>query len=106
MKYFRPDSDNEYDSLKRENAEYQMLWASVLLQAVRDFDSRYLGEREQALNYVYSKKDHVGSFSWVCDALGLETDRIRQMCVTRDGRKRLIGNNVGNRRTNHDDHQN
>lgn len=98
MRHYTPDNDNEYNPLKGEHVEYQLLWAGVLLQAVRDFESRHSSERDKALNYVYSHDKHIGSFTWICDELGLESDQIRQMCVTRHGRKQLIGNNIGSRK--------
>lgn len=98
MKYYTVDIDYEQNPLNAEHSEYRVLWASVLLQAVRDMDSRYLGEREQALNYLYSRRTDIGSFNWVCDALDLDRDHIQQMAVTRSGRSKLIGNNVGNRK--------
>ena len=98
MRHYTPDNDNEYNPLRGEHVEYQLLWASVILQAVRDLEGRDSRDRNRALNYVYSHDKHISSFTWICDELGLESDQIRQLCVTRAGRKQLIGNNMGSRK--------
>ena len=75
------------------------LWASVIVQAIKDMDSRILCDGRVAKNWMYAARhNNVGSFEWICEMLGLDADRIRTICLTRDGRKRLKNNNEGNRR--------
>lgn len=103
MHYSEPDF--EEDKLARENAAYRGLWASVLLQAIRDMDSAEKEERRPALHYLYDNSEDPGSFNWVCTMLDLDTERIRSMTLSRDGRRKLVGRNIGNtkpRTTNHD----
>lgn len=91
-----PEYDN--DQILREQAEYRALWASVILQAVRDMDGSSLTERRIALNYINDTRTGPGSFEWICAMLDLDTNRIRTMTLSRDGRRRLVGANQGNRK--------
>ncbi|MEO5340384.1 MAG: hypothetical protein H7837_07705 [Magnetococcus sp. MYC-9] len=51
------------------------LWASVIQQALADLDNpRY---RREAEGWLESDSLEPGSFLFICDALGLEPDRIR-----------------------------
>lgn len=72
---------------------YARLWAGVVSQAIADMDSRYLSERAAAKRWVYSGESRPGSFLWVCDHLDLDPNKLQTMCMTRDGRKKLIRKN-------------
>lgn len=76
------------------------LWASVMATAVADLDARLLSLRRAAQKWMYQdRSDQPGSFLWICDALELDPDLLRQHCLTRAGRKKLRSRNVGNRYT-------
>lgn len=82
-----------------DDAAIRALWSSVIVQAIKDMDSRLLGDCRVAKNWLYSdSRIDTGSFTWICQMLDLDADRIRTICLTRDGRKRLKNNNEGNRR--------
>lgn len=82
-----------------DDAAIRALWSSVIVQAIKDMDSRLLGDCRVAKNWMYSEVGHTpGTFDWICQMLDLDADRIRTICLTRDGRKRLKNNNEGNRR--------
>lgn len=98
-----PEYDN--DEILRANGDYRALWASVILQAVRDIDGSSLVERRIALNYINDTRTGPGSFEWICAMLDLDTDRIRTMTLSREGRRRLVGGNQGNRKPRTTDHE-
>lgn len=98
MHAYTPEPNYEEDRLVRANANYRGLWASVLLQAIRDVDSSERCDREPALTYINDSSAETGSFLWVCEMLDLDPDRIRMMSISREGRRQLLGRNVGNTR--------
>lgn len=102
MHYSEPDF--EEDKLVRSNANYRGLWASVLLQAIRDIDSNEENERQPAITYINSNSQCSGSFEWVCEMLDLDTERIRMMALSRAGRRQLLGRNIGNTKPRTTDH--
>ena len=68
------------------------LWASVLIQAIKDLDS--FTDRKLAYDYIFMEPDRgVGCFVWVCGVLGLEPDAIRTVVMTREGRARIKDKN-------------
>jgi len=83
----------------RDDAAIRALWSSVIVQAIKDMDSRILCDIRVAKNWMYTdNRIGIGSFDWICQMLDLDADRIRTICLTREGRKRLKNNNEGNRR--------
>lgn len=61
------------------------LWAKVLLEAYEDLKTqrkiktlRTFNDRQEIQNWIMSNKIEIGSFLWICQALGLNTNRIRQ----------------------------
>lgn len=92
---YQTQHDFEEDKILRANTSYRALWASVLLQAIRDVDNKE--ERYEALDYLHSFSEKERSFNWICDMLDLDTERIRTLTLTHTGRRKLLGGNVGNR---------
>lgn len=94
----------------RSLESYRSLWASVLMQAMKDLvresapkessGARKSNEtqRERAAAWFFRPSDpaDVGSFSWICEALGLNPEIIRKQAMVRmrqGGRQRfgLVG---------------
>jgi hypothetical protein len=46
---------------------------------------------DDARRFVFSSDRRPLGFDWLCDHLGLDADKIRKMCMTRTGRRRLRG---------------
>lgn len=70
------------------------LWASVMIQAIKDLDGKYSTDRKLAYHYVFLEPDGgAGSFLWVCGVLGLEPDAVRAAVMTREGRARIKDKN-------------
>ena len=70
------------------------LWSAVLIQAIRDLDSKYASERYLAKQYVFSDPDRgPGSFGWVCYMLDLDPDAMRTIVMSKDGRSRIKDKN-------------
>jgi hypothetical protein len=70
------------------------LWASVLVQAIKDLDGKYSTDRKLAYHYIFLEPDRgAGSFLWVCGVLGLEPDALRTIVMTRAGRARIKDKN-------------
>lgn len=68
------------------------LWASVLIQAIKDLDS-YM-DRKLAYDYIFVEPDRgVGCFIWVCNVLGLDPEAVRTVVMTREGRARIKDKN-------------
>lgn len=73
-----------------EGRQCRALWASVLLQAIKDMD--IASEAEAARFWMYRDPSNgVGSFSWICSILDLDEARLSLFCTTRAGRWRLLG---------------
>lgn len=68
----------------------ERLWAEVMLQAIKDLGSRVPLIRHRAKYWIARKKnDGIGSFVWICDALGIEPDSARyNIFKTRGGGKK------------------
>ena len=92
------------------------LWAAVILQAVADVDlntptvtpgsrgkkQEFINEefnsiRTDAINWLTEDASYVGSFRWICDSLGLDFYRLQNMALTKEGRKKLRGNDKRNK---------
>lgn len=73
-------------------ASYTALWAAVLVQSVRDMDSSEGKGLEElrAKRYIFDDRKGVGSFWWICEMLDLDYNRLQVMCLSREGRKRLL----------------
>lgn len=80
-----------------DNYPYRSLWAAVISQAVADMNSHRQTDSHYARTWVYSSKDAPGSFRWVCEMLDLDAGKLQTLCMTREGRKRLLTRNDGNR---------
>lgn len=63
------------------------LWAAVVYQAVKDIDCSTKGA---AADWMFSKSTRVGSMRWICDMLDLDYGKLTTMCLTRDGRSRIL----------------
>lgn len=72
-------------------ANYRSVWASVVLQAIADMDNALEGPA--ARHYILSdSSDGVGSLDWCCSNLDLDSNLLRVMCSTREGRKSILSN--------------
>lgn len=70
----------------------RQLWASVISQAICEIDLRSdKALRAEAVRWINSNSTHERSFVWICQMLDLDHQRIRMMCLTRQGRKQLTG---------------
>jgi hypothetical protein len=73
-----------------EFSGYRGLWASVLLQAIKDLD--ILKEADAAKWWMYKSEDvGVGSYHWICNMLDIDEFRLALTCTTREGRWRILG---------------
>lgn len=61
-----------------EKKPYMRLWLAVLLNACRDADSRDYNTAQPAIEWACSQSREIGSFMWICAALGLRDYRIRR----------------------------
>jgi len=68
------------------------LWCAVIIEAIRDLGDRHLSTREAAKRWILSDAMGVGSFGWICSNLDLDETKIRNMSLTRHGRKLLLKN--------------
>jgi hypothetical protein len=92
-----PDFNFDNDHINSSYGHYRALWASVLLQAIRDLDSSDTSEKHKAREYVWTdQRCNEGSFDWICTMLDLDRERLRTLAMTRDGRIRIGGKNQGN----------
>lgn len=76
-------------SLDKINTEAcRSLWASVLIQAVLDLNRH--SYRASAHKWIWSESTEPHSLRWICDTLDIDADRVQLLCLTREGRKRII----------------
>lgn len=68
------------------------LWCAVIIEAIRDLGDRNLSTREAAKRWILSDVMDIGSFAWICSHLDLAETKIRNMSLTRHGRKLLLKN--------------
>jgi hypothetical protein len=74
---------------------YKRLWASVLIQAIKDIDTREGGAqaiktRYEAKRWFFQKGNEEFSPSWICDILDLDINRLLNKCCTQEGRENLL----------------
>jgi hypothetical protein len=60
----------------------QMLWISVLTQALQDLSGPDLLAKP-ARAWLASRSTSLGSLIWICDQLGLDSDAVRQNALRR-----------------------
>jgi hypothetical protein len=60
----------------------QMLWMSVLTQALQDLSGPDLLAKP-ARAWLSSRNTSLGSLIWICDQLGLDSDAVRQNALRR-----------------------
>ena len=70
------------------------LWAAVLYQAVKDIDSNTKGA---ASHWMWSRRSDPGSMRWICDMLDLDYNKLTHLCMTRDGRSKILRRSDGKR---------
>jgi len=75
-----------------DDEPYRRIWASVLYLAIRDCNRG--GYQRVAMNWIYSSNTHVGSLRWICDMLDLDFNAVQQMCMTREGRSKILESNA------------
>jgi hypothetical protein len=75
------------------------LWTAVLIQAAVDLSGKDAGKglspiiKSSAKRWFLSPADHIGSFVWVCEILGLDPARTRKAAIAsqgKDGFKRIL----------------
>ncbi len=88
---------SQVDFTKNEDDEpYRRIWASVLYLAIRDCNRG--GHRRAAMHWIYSHHSGVGSLRWICDMLDLDYVAVQNICMTREGRTKILKRNA---RLNH-----
>ncbi len=73
----------------------QGLWLAVIVQAVEDLHGHCSPTESlrsrlsiySAREWVQSSDGEIGSLVWICDALGLEVERVRGLAVRREERE-------------------
>lgn len=60
----------------------QMLWMSVLTQALQDLSGPDLLAKPARI-WLSSRNTSLGSLIWICDQLGLDSDAVRQRVLRR-----------------------
>jgi DNA-binding transcriptional regulator YiaG len=75
-----------WTSLEETAPEFD-LWIAVLEQAIKDLKGDVCGSyagfntirnrKAQAVSWFYSKQDGVGSFKWLCDQFGANSQELR-----------------------------
>ena len=83
----------KYDSREQRRAriegeQYRKLWVSVLLMAVRDMNT---GRAREARYWLFSNRRDIGSARWICDVLDIDLHSLQFCCMTREGRKKILG---------------
>jgi hypothetical protein len=68
------------------------LWCAVIIEAIRDLGDKHLSIRAAAKHWILSDVMEIGSFAWICSHLDLDETKIRNMSLTRHGRKLLLKN--------------
>ncbi len=79
-----------------DDEPYRALWSSVLYLAIRDCNRK--GNARAALHWIYAPHDEVGSLRWICDMLDLDYQKLQNICMTREGRSKILKSNM---RLNH-----
>lgn len=69
---------------------YTALWASVMVQGIMDMDSHVNSDRDSARRWYWEDAGEIGSFSWICEMLDLNFERLQFACMSREGRANLL----------------
>jgi hypothetical protein len=72
----------------KDDSPYRKLWAAVLKTAIAEMEHRE--GRGAAAHWIFSQKCDVGSMIWICDALDLDHRKLQTMCMSREGRRRIL----------------
>ena len=72
-----------------DDTAYRRLWAAVLWQSIKDADNQE--GRGASFDWIFSNREDVGSMRWICDMLDFDYSKLQAMCMSRDGRKKLLG---------------
>lgn len=73
-----------------EYGGYRALWAAILIQAVKDIDSEL--EAKEAKWWVFdSYREDIGSINWICSMLDIDVGKIQTLCLTQEGRWKILG---------------
>lgn len=66
---------------KLEEEACRRLWAAVLKQAIEDAQNHKVADivKDEAMGWIRSENQNVGSFEWICSTLDLEPDLLRMM---------------------------
>ena len=72
---------------------FRAVWAAVITTAIKDMD--YNGPlreaiRQHARNWLFSNESTPQSFLWICEMLDLDGGRIQTLCLTREGRAKIV----------------
>ena len=70
------------------DAPYRRLWAAVVHQAVKDLDGA--ANAALARRWIYGARRDAGSIFWVCDMLDLDYNKLLTLCMTREGRRKIL----------------
>ncbi|MBF0340477.1 MAG: hypothetical protein HQL95_05865 [Magnetococcales bacterium] len=69
-----PAFEAEYRTMDNENA--RRLWAAVLERAILDLQDR--NTRAEAVQWVSSNRNGVGSFQWICQQLDMDPSSVKR----------------------------
>ena len=89
MRAFNFQSDMNADN-ELPPDPYRALWAAVLWQAIVDSSHHGREDGYNAMRWINSDEDDIGSMRWICDSLGLDHARLQMRCQTREGRRGII----------------
>jgi hypothetical protein len=84
----------EADSLAEFRA-YRSLWASVLIQAIRDMDGPLAIERSRARTWLLAPREKGArvqpqSVHWICEHLDIDADRLQTAIMFRTRRAAVV----------------
>lgn len=77
---------------RSEYERYIAFWATVLIHAIRDMDSKNPEARANGADpkrFIFDNRQGPGTMRWICDALGVDADAVQQACMSRENRKKL-----------------
>jgi len=80
---------SDVDGPSIDDSGYRRLWSAVLWQAIKDAENA--DGRGAAFHWIFSRRDDVGSMRWICDMLDFDYNKLQSLCMTRDGRKKILG---------------
>ena len=82
------------DPVNSDFEGYRLLWANVLLSAVKDMDSPNERERKTARDYVFSNSTNPTSFCWICISLGIHAGTLQTACMSREFRENFSSHKI------------